>query len=39
VTDTVTSTIPAPQQSLGCVNPAACPQNVPQVPFQVLVFP
>jgi YVTN family beta-propeller protein len=37
--DTVSSTLPAPQQSLGCVNPAACPQNVKQIPFQVRVFP
>ena len=39
VSDTVTSTIPAPQQSLGCVNPAACPQNAAQIPFLVRVFP
>jgi YVTN family beta-propeller protein len=38
-TDTVDSTLPAPQQSLGCVNPAACPQNVKQIPFLVRVFP
>jgi YVTN family beta-propeller protein len=38
-TDAVDSTLPAPQQSLGCVNPAACPQNVKQIPFLVRVFP
>jgi YVTN family beta-propeller protein len=38
-TDTVDSTLPAPQQSLGCVNPAACPQNVKQIPFLVRVLP
>lgn len=39
VTDTITSTIPAPQQSLGCANPAACPQNAAQIPFLVRAFP
>jgi YVTN family beta-propeller protein len=38
VSDTVTSTLSAPKQSLGCVNPAACPQD-PQIPFLVRVFP
>jgi YVTN family beta-propeller protein len=38
-TDTVLSTLPAPQQSLGCQNPKACPQNATQIPFQVRVFP
>jgi YVTN family beta-propeller protein len=37
--DTVLTTIPAPQQSLGCQNPKACPQNATQIPFQVRVFP
>jgi YVTN family beta-propeller protein len=38
-TDTVDSTISAPLQSLGCQNPASCPQNVRQFPFQVRIFP
>lgn len=38
-TDTVLSTIPIPQQSLGCQNPNACPQNVTQIPFEVRVVP
>jgi YVTN family beta-propeller protein len=37
--DTVLSTIPIPQQSLGCQNPKACPQNATQIPFMVRVFP
>jgi DNA-binding beta-propeller fold protein YncE len=37
--DTVLSTIPVPQQSLGCQNPQACPQNATQIPFMVRVFP
>ena len=39
VSDTVVTTLPAPQQSFGCatVNPP-CPA-VPQTPFQVRVFP
>jgi YVTN family beta-propeller protein len=37
--DTVLSTVPIPQQSLGCQNPKACPQNATQIPFMVRVFP
>jgi YVTN family beta-propeller protein len=37
--DTVLSTIPIPQQSLGCQNPNACPQNQTQIPLMVRVFP
>jgi YVTN family beta-propeller protein len=38
-TDSVLSTIPVPQQSLGCQNPNACPQNSTQIPFQVIILP
>jgi DNA-binding beta-propeller fold protein YncE len=37
--DTVLSTVPIPQQSLGCQNPTACPQNQTQIPIMVRVFP
>lgn len=37
--DTVLTSLPAPQQSLGCQNPNACPQNATQIPFQVRIFP
>ncbi len=37
--DSVLSTIPIPQQSLGCQNPNACPQNSTQIPFQVIILP
>lgn len=37
--DTVLSTVPIPQQSLGCQNPKACPQNATQIPFMVRMFP
>jgi YVTN family beta-propeller protein len=38
-TDSVTATLPAPQQNLSCSNPAVCPANATQIPFQVRVFP
>lgn len=37
--DSVLGTVPIPQQSLGCQNPKACPQNATQIPFMVRVFP
>ena len=37
--DSVLGTIPIPQQSLGCQNAKACPQNATQIPFVVRVFP
>jgi YVTN family beta-propeller protein len=37
--DTVLTTIPAPQQSLGCQSPIFCPANATQIPFMVRVFP
>lgn len=37
--DSVLATVPIPQQSLGCQNPKACPQNATQIPFMVRVFP
>ena len=36
--DTVVTTLPAPQQSFGCATPNACPAT-PQIPFSVRVFP
>jgi DNA-binding beta-propeller fold protein YncE len=38
VSDTVVTTLPAPQQSFGCATPNTCPA-VPQTPFEVRVFP
>jgi YVTN family beta-propeller protein len=38
VSDTVVTTLPAPQQSFGCATPGACP-NTPQTPFMVRMFP
>jgi YVTN family beta-propeller protein len=38
VSDTVVTTLPAPQQSFGCATPGACP-NTPQTPFMVRIFP
>jgi len=38
VSDTVVTTVPAPQQSFGCATPGACPAT-PQIPFMVRVFP
>jgi len=37
--DTVLTSLPAPQESLGCQSPTKCPQNLAQIPFQVRVFP
>ena len=37
--DSVLGTVPIPQQSLGCQNPKACPQNATQIPFMVRVRP
>lgn len=37
--DSVVGTIPIPQQSLGCQNTTACPQNETQIPFMVRVVP
>ncbi|HET9183226.1 MAG TPA: YncE family protein [Candidatus Angelobacter sp.] len=37
--DSVVGTIPIPQQSLGCQNATACPQNDTQIPFMVRVVP
>ena len=37
--DSLLATVPIPQQSLGCQNPKACPQNATQIPFMVRVFP
>ncbi len=37
--DVITATLPAPQQSLGCVTTAGCIANGAQIPFQVRVFP
>jgi YVTN family beta-propeller protein len=38
VSDTVVTTLPAPQQSFGCATPGTCP-NTPQTPFMVRIFP
>jgi YVTN family beta-propeller protein len=38
VSDTVVTTLPAPQQSFGCATPTGCPAT-PQIPFSVRVFP
>ena len=38
VSDTVVTTVPAPQQSFGCATPGACPAAT-QIPFMVRVFP
>lgn len=38
-TDSVLTTFPAPQQSLGCQSKIACPGTTAQIPFMVRVFP
>lgn len=37
--DFITATLPAPQQSLGCVVTAGCTASGAQIPFQVRIFP
>lgn len=38
VSDTVVTTLPAPQQTFGCATPGTC-AAAPQIPFTVRVFP